>query len=231
MQYREGMCGRFTLHSRDRIKLKGLTALDLPFEPRYNIAPSQKIIAMGDFGHGPEARSLVWGLIPSWSTDGKGFINARAETIEDKPSFSESFRLRRCLIPADGFFEWKRTGREKRPFYFQLNDESTFAFAGIWDTWSNRGDVVTSCAIITTAANDLVGELHDRMPAILLPDFQDAWLDQKTNRAVLTEILKPFPSARMKTHPVSSNVNSPDNDSANLLVPVDAEMGTTARLF
>lgn len=225
------MCGRFTLHSRDRIQLKGFTALDLLFEARYNIAPSQEILTIADFGQGIEARMLTWGLIPSWSTDGKGFINARAETLEEKPSFSESFRLRRCLIPADGFFEWKRTGREKRPFYFQVDDEMPFAFAGIWDTWSNRGGVVTSCAIITTAANELVGELHDRMPAILVPEFHDAWVDPTTDREVLTRILKPFPSLRMKTHPVTSSVNSPDNDTADLLVRVDVEVGQTLSLF
>lgn len=225
------MCGRFTLHSRYRIKLKGLASLDLPFEARYNIAPSQSVLTIGDFGAGLEGRLMTWGLIPSWSTEGKGFINARAETLEEKPSFSESFRLRRCLIPADGFFEWKRTGREKRPFYFQVNDEMPFAFAGIWDTWSNRGDVVTSCAIITTASNELVAELHDRMPAILLDDFYDAWLDPTTDRAVLTRMLKPFPSFRMKKHPVSSTVNSPDNDSADLLVRVDTEVGQTLNLF
>jgi putative SOS response-associated peptidase YedK len=125
----------------------------------------------------------------------------------------------------------KRTGREKRPYYFQLQDESPFAFAGIWDTWSNRGDVVASCAIITTAANELVGELHDRMPAILLHELHDAWLDPKTDRAALTEVLKPFPSLRMKTHPVSSSVNSPDNDSVDLLVRVDTEVGQTLSLF
>ena len=128
-------------------------------------------------------------------------------------------------------FEWKRTGREKRPFYFQLDEEMPFAFAGIWDTWSNRDDVVTSCAIITTAANELVGELHDRMPAILLDKFQDAWLDPKTDRAALAEMLKPFPSLMMKTYPVSSSVNSPDNDRADLLVRVDTEVGKTLSLF
>jgi putative SOS response-associated peptidase YedK len=106
-----------------------------------------------------------------------------------------------------------------------------FAFAGIWDTWSNRGDEVTSCAIITTAANELVGELHDRMPAMLLHEFQNPWLDLKTDRTVLTGMLKPFPSLRMKTHPVSSLVNHPENDSAELLVRVEAEAGTTASLF
>ena len=225
------MCGRFTLHSRDRIRLKGLATLDLPFEARYNIAPSQRVLTIGDFGTGLEGRLTTWGLIPSWSTDGKGFINARSETLEEKPSFSESFRLRRCLIPADGFFEWKRTGREKRPFYFQVDDEVAFAFAGIWDTWSNRRDVVTSCAIITTEANELVGELHDRMPAILLNEFQDAWLDPRTDRTVLTEMLKPFPSLMMKTYPVSSSVNSPDNDRSDLLVRVDIEVGQTLSLF
>ena len=225
------MCGRFTLHSRDRIRLKGLATLDLPFEPRYNIAPSQSVLSIGDFGSGLEARLLTWGLIPSWSTDGKGFINARAETLEEKPSFSESFRVRRCLIPADGFFEWKRTGREKRPFYFQVDDEMPFAFAGIWDIWSNRGDAVTSCAIITTAANELVAELHDRMPAILLPEVQHAWLDPKTNRGVVKKMLAPFPSSKMKIQPVRSAVNYPENDSSELIERVDYEVGTTGRLF
>jgi putative SOS response-associated peptidase YedK len=203
----------------------------LPFEPRYNIAPSQKIIAVSDFGRGPEARVFLWGLVPSWSTDGKGFINARAETLEERPSFSESFRLRRCLIPADGFYEWKRSGKEKRPFYFQLNDESPLAFAGIWDTWSNRDEMVTSCAIITTAANDLIRELHDRMPAILLPDAHEAWLDRRTNRTELLRMLTPYPATRMKTYPVSRSVNSPDCDSADLLTRVDVERGTTLSLF
>jgi putative SOS response-associated peptidase YedK len=135
------------------------------------------------------------------------------------------------LIPADGFFEWERTGREKRPFYFQVDDEMPFAFAGIWDTRSNRDDVVSSCAIITTAANELIGQLHDRMPAILLREFHDAWLNPKTDRAVLTEMLKPFPSLMMKTYPVSNRVNSPDNDTADLLVRVDIEVGQTLSLF
>jgi putative SOS response-associated peptidase YedK len=225
------VCGRYTLHSRDRIRLKGAPALDLPFAPRYNIAPSQTIITIVDFGRGPELRPMIWGLIPSWSSDGKGFINARAETLEQKPSFSESFRFRRCLILADGFFEWKRTGREKQPYYFQLHDESPFVFAGIWDAWNNRREVVTSCAIITTAANELVGELHDRMPAILLHEFQDAWLDPRTDRTVLREMLKPFPFLRMKSYPVGSSVNSTDNDAPDLIARVDVEANKTLSLF
>ncbi|HKZ76786.1 MAG TPA: SOS response-associated peptidase, partial [Pyrinomonadaceae bacterium] len=134
LRYRlEVMCGRFTLRSRDRVNLKGLSTSELPFEARYNIAPGQTILAIADFGHGAELTSFVWGLIPSWSNDGKGFINARCETLEAKPSFSESFQQRRCLIPSDGFFEWRRLGKSKQPFYLQLMDESPFAFAGIWD--------------------------------------------------------------------------------------------------
>jgi len=225
------MCGRFTLHSRDRIKIKGFTSLDLPFEARYNIAPSQQILTIADFGRGIETRMLTWGLIPSWSVDGKGFINARAETLEEKPSFSESFRLRRCLIPADGFFEWKRSGREKRPFYFYSRDEEPVMFAGLWDTWRTRGELITSCAIITTAANELVSELHDRMPAILSAHFHEAWLGPKTDRLELLGMLTPFPALKMNTHPVSTSVNSPDNDTLDLLARVDVEVGQTLSLF
>ena len=225
------MCGRFTLHSSRRIKLEGGRNLDLPLEPRYNIAPSQNVLTIGEFGAGLEARLLTWGLIPSWSTDGKGFINARAETLEEKPSFSESFRLRRCLIPADGFFEWKRAGREKQPFYFQLHDGLPFAFAGIWDTWSNRGELVTSCAILTTAANELIGELHDRMPVILLPDAYASWLDPKAASASLRQMLTPIPASKMTSYRVSSAVNHPGNESKRLIVRVDNEVGTTPSLF
>jgi putative SOS response-associated peptidase YedK len=225
------MCGRFTLHSRDRVKLKGLATLDLLFEARYNIAPSQQILAIADFGKGIEARMLHWGLIPSWSIDGKGFINARAETLEKKPSFSDSFRLRRCLIPADGFFEWRSVGRSKQPHYFQLSDESQFALAGIWDQWRNAQSSITSCAIITTAANELVEPLHDRMPAILKPDSYDVWLDLKTDPAVLEKLLAPSPASKMKSHPVSRAVNAPENDSEELIERVDAEVGITPSLF
>jgi len=135
------------------------------------------------------------------------------------------------LIPADGFFEWKRTGREKRPFYFQVQDESPFAFAGIWDNWKNRDQSIISCAIITTAPNELVKELHDRMPAILLPEFYKAWLDLNTDRAELQHLLTPVPASKMKMYPVSSAVNSPDNEGIGLVQHVEFESGTTPSLF
>ena len=225
------MCGRYTLHARDRIRLKVLPAQELQFEPRYNIAPSQHVLVIGNFGRGIEGRLVQWGLVPAWSIDGKAFINARAETLEEKPSFSESFRYRRCLIPADGFFEWKRSGREKRPFYICSQDEESLMFAGIWDMWRNRDAVITSCAIITTAANEVVGELHDRMPAILPPDVHEAWLDRRTNRTELLRMLVPFPAAKTKTYPVGRNVNQPEIDTPELITRVDAEVGTTMSLF
>ena len=229
------MCGRFTLKSPERIKLARRNAANLPpLFPRYNIAPSQTVLALADFGNGPELSPLTWGLIPSWSKDSKGFINARSETIETKPSFSESFQRRRCLIPADGFFEWKRTGKAKQPFYFQLNDESVFAFAGVWDRWTKDAGSnvsIVSCAIITTEANEILNPIHDRMPVILHPELHDTWLDPRTGSAELKELLSPFPASEMKSHPVGSGVNHPENDSAELVVRVDAEAGTTPSLF
>jgi putative SOS response-associated peptidase YedK len=225
------MCGRFTLQSANKIRLRKFRPPELSFEPRYNIAPSQDVLVIADFGNGPEARMLSWGLIPSWSSDGRGFINARSETLEEKRSFSESFRFRRCLIPADGFFEWKRRGKERRPYYIQSVHEGPMMFAGVWDTWRGRGGAITSCAIITTPANDLIGELHDRMPAILVPEFQDAWLDPRTSRTELLQMLTPFSSAEMKMHPVSNRVNSVNNDSPELVDPVETEVGETLSLF
>jgi putative SOS response-associated peptidase YedK len=135
------------------------------------------------------------------------------------------------LIPAEGFFEWKRTGRVKEPYYFQLNDESTFAFAGIWDRWEHNQVSIVSCAIITTAANELLSPIHDRMPVILRQQSYDAWLALRTPPATLKEMLLPFPASDMKIHPVSSSVNHPENDSADLICRVEAEPGTIPSLF
>jgi len=225
------MCGRYTLRTRDRINLKGSSPLELPFEARYNIAPGQSVWAIAALGSGPELTSFVWGLIPSWSSDGKGFINARSETLEERPSFSESFQQRRCLIPADGFFEWRRLGCSRQPFYLQLKDESPFAFAGIWDQWNQGEKSISSCAIITTTGNELVAPLHDRMPVILAPESYDVWLDPNTSVPALKKLLSPFPSLRMMSHPVSSAVNYPENDNDQLIKRMDVEVGTTPSLF
>src|SRR5436190_11198161 len=151
------MCGRFTLKSPGRTKFDGVNRSHLPpLFPRYNIAPSQGVLAIVQREAEREAVFLQWGLIPSWSKEPKGFINARAETLPEKPSFSESFQRRRCLIPADGFYEWKRTGRARQAFFFQMKDDAPFAFAGVWDEWQKDGVSIKSCAIVTTTANALL---------------------------------------------------------------------------
>ncbi len=156
------MCGRSTLKSPGRTKFDGVNRSHLPpLFPRYNIAPSKSVLAIIERNAEPEAALLQWGLIPSWSKEAKGFINARAETLERKPSFSESFLRRRCLIPADGFYEWKKSGSWKQPYYFQMKDEGPFAFAGIWDQWRGDETSIDSCAIITTTANELLAPIHN----------------------------------------------------------------------
>ena len=185
------MCGRFTLRHPRRVRSWGVPSADL-FEllPRFNIAPGQKIWALTAAGSNVELKQFDWGLVPSWSKEAAGLINARAETLEEKPSFSDSFQTRRCLIPADGFYEWKRRGQTGSPT-FQLQDESLFAFAGIWDQWS-AGDTRSSPRDHYTIANDLLGPIHDRMPVILQPESHDLWLDARTPAAELKRVLNPF---------------------------------------
>jgi putative SOS response-associated peptidase YedK len=221
------MCGRFTLKTAPRVKLAGVHISDLPFEARYNIAPTQEVFVVADLGSGLELTKLAWGLIPARSTDAKILINARSETIDVKPSFSDSFRRRRCLILADGFFEWKRSGKSKQPFYIQMKDQSPFAFAGIWD----RCGTQRSCAIVTTTANKLLEPIHQRMPVILPEETYRFWLDPRTDVASLREMLAPLPESAMSSHPVSTAVNSAQNDSPELVDREDCEVGTQPSLF
>jgi putative SOS response-associated peptidase YedK len=227
------MCGRFTLRSPGRIKFDAKRETPPPLlAPRFNIAPSQDVLTvMSDDSH----RALVparWGLIPSWSKEPKGFINARSETLEQKPSFSKSFEKRRCLIPADGFYEWKRNGKSKQPYYFQLRDEAPFAFAGLWDVWQKDGVSIMSCSIITTTASELLATIHDRMPVIFHPEAQDAWLRNDAKPSELKRLLIPFPASAMKGHPVSQQVNRAQVEDAQLVEPVDlSQEGTNLTLF
>jgi len=223
------MCGRYTLRSVDRIRiaLANRPHLDA-LVPRYNISPTQPVIALTTPEH---AEELVWGLIPSWSKERKPIINARAETLESRASFSESFQRRRCLILADGFYEWRRAGKAKQPFFFQLKDGRAFAFAGIWDRWRNGETSIKSCAIITTDANELLTPVHDRMPVILREESYELWLNEQVSTSELKKLLEPFPSEDMKSHPVSSQVNYSDIDNEDLVKRVDAEVGTTPSLF
>jgi putative SOS response-associated peptidase YedK len=223
------MCGRFTLRSVDRIRiaLENRVQLD-QVVPRYNIAPTQPVITLTTKDNLEE---LIWGLIPNWSKEPTPIINARAETLEEKSSFKESFERRRCLILADGFYEWRRTGKAKQAFFFQLKDGRTFAFAGLWDKWRRNETTIKSCAIITTDANDLLTPIHDRMPVILSEEAYDLWLDSRVSPAELKKLLEPFPSEEMESWPVSSRVNSSEKDGPDLIERVDVEVGTTPSLF
>ena len=219
------MCGRYALTSPPGVIAQRFNLLWVPeFSAHYNIAPSQMIPVVRDTGQGPELTLLKWGLIPSWAKDptiGAKLINARAETLADKPAFRSAYRRRHCLIPADAFYEWKPLAGRKQPYCIRIADQAPFAMAGLWEHWVNPpGEPVDTCTIITTDANTLVGELHNRMPAILAPADYAAWLDAGNAKA--QELLKPFPSDRMTVYPVSLRVNSVKNDDAQCLAPLAA---------
>ena len=226
------MCGRFTLRKWDRNKIRGIDWCDLEgFVPRYNIAPSQDVLTVVRRGSNSEAKFVQWGLIPSWSKEAKAFINARVETIDEKPSFKESFEKRRCLIWADGFYEWERNGKISQPYYFQMKDAAPFAFAGIWDRWQVEDRSITSCAIITTTANELLAKIHTRMPVILRPESFALYLNEESRAADLKDVLIPFPSDQMMSHPVGYDVNDAKIDHEHLLRPVEPNIGVNLRLF
>ena len=186
--------------------------------PNYNVAPSQEVAAIVEGGGGERRLELLrWGLIPAWADDpgiGSRMINARSETAAEKPSFRKAFKERRCLIPADGFYEWQKTNGGKQPYHLKMRDGRLFAFAGLWESW--KGDEegeIRSCTILTTDANDLVGEVHHRMPVILPPETYDLWLDPAVREAEqLLSVLLPYPTEDMEAYPVSRRVNNPSND-------------------
>ena len=217
------MCGRFSITiNQEELKAHLSTNYNVAnfsavFKlPRFNIAPGQEIIAIINDGNNNRVGHLKWGFIPSFAKDEKiGFsmINAKSETIDEKISFRQSFQNRRCLILADSFYEWKRVGKDKTPMRIKKIDGKIFAMAGIWNTYTRPDGVkVHSCAIITTSANKLVGEIHDRMPVILNKEDQKVWLNQVSDTIALKALLKPYPEAEMEAYQVSSIVNNAAND-------------------
>ena len=224
------MCGGFTLRTpKERIKKEFGLHEEPPVEARYNIAPTQSILAVREIADERESVLLKWGLIPSWAKDDSmsaRLINARSETAAEKPAFREAFKRSRCIIPADGFYEWKREGKGKQPFFFSLRDERLFGFAGLWDRWKNEdGKVIESCTILTTEANEALRPVHDRMPVILHPETYGEWLvDDMRSTISLRELLRPYPSTEMIAYPVSADVNSPRNQGEELIsrLPVNS---------
>lgn len=227
------MCGRFTLTATPDQIQKSFPGIAVPpqLTPRYNIAPTQPIAVIPNDGRNT-VDFFVWGLIPSWAKDpaiGNQMINARAETLAEKPSFRNAYKRRRCLILADGFFEWKRVvsddkpkGTGKIPHYITLSNHQPFAFAGLWEQWfSPDGSEVKSATIITTEPNEWMAQLHNRMPAILRPQDYARWLEPgERTPADLQPLLAPYPAGEMTCYPVSTLVNSPANDVPAVVSPL-----------
>ena len=201
---------------------------DEDWGPRYNIAPTQPVPVIRQHPREPvRDLSLVrWGLVPSWAKDTSAaarMINARSETAAAKPVFRDALRFRRCLVPADGFYEWSRTGKAKQPYCFEVNDGELFAFAGLWDRWRDpNGTAVETCSILTTAPNAVTAPVHDRVPVILDPDSYDLWLDPgMNNAAAASEMLKPYDARAMQCYPISTRINSVANDDEECSRPVE----------
>jgi len=215
------VCGRFTLFNLADLVDAYPYAFGEDVEPRYNIAPSQSILAIIDDG-GRQVRRFRWGLLPFWMNQmSSGLINARGETVHQKPSFKRGFTDRRCLIPADGFYEWRDEEGDKRPYRFTLKERKVFAFAGLWDPWTSPdGETINTCAIITTKSNEVVRSVHHRMPVILPRDSECTWLDDEADTRSLKELLVPYTGEPMKASPVSSRMNSPMNDDPGILEPL-----------
>ncbi|GCE10954.1 SOS response-associated peptidase [Tengunoibacter tsumagoiensis] len=224
------MCGRFTLsHDAQTIAQTILNPrmvkvpASFKLSAHYNIAPTQDIVAILNQEE-PQLDFLRWGLIPSWAKEesiGSKMINARAETLAEKPSFKRLLHSKRCLIVADGFYEWSQEAgsKHKTPMYITLEDQEPFAFAGLWDVWKDStGQAVRTCTIITTEPNELMQSIHNRMPVLLPREARDAWIDPRMHdEQALLHLLKPYPSSAMVARPVSRLVNDPRNDSVEVL--------------
>jgi putative SOS response-associated peptidase YedK len=214
------MCGRFTqTQSVPKISQEfGVAQVSCDLGPSYNIAPTQKVaVIITD-----SVKQLVpvrWGLVPSWAKDisiGSKMINARAETITEKASYRNAFKKRRCLVVADGFYEWQNLGGTKRPVYIRLKSGKPFGFAGLYEVWNSpEGEAITTCTIVTTEANEIMEPIHERMPVIIPKQDEDVWLDPATqDQGLLLKLLKPYPAEEMEAYPVSKRVNSPKNNTA-----------------
>lgn len=224
------MCGRFTLRAPASVIAEQFSLFDLPsLSPRYNIAPTQTVAVVRQVGEsggaGRELVNLRWGLIPHWAKDpaiGNRMINARSESVAEKPAYRTALRRRRCLVAADGFYEWQPGGRRKQPYFIHMKDDRPFGFAGLWETWEGpENSYIESCTIITTDANALMAPIHDRMPVIVDPKDYGLWLDTSVqDPAPLLPLLRPFQGDLLVAEPIGTRVNSPANDDAACIAPL-----------
>ncbi|HEY0321398.1 MAG TPA: SOS response-associated peptidase [Pyrinomonadaceae bacterium] len=217
------MCGRFT-QRQPVAKLRKEFGVEevLEVEACYNIAPTQDVLGVHESPDGRQMTFYKWGLIPSWAKDasmGARLINARSETVTEKPAFRQAFKQRRCIIPADGFYEWQRTEGRKQPFFCRMRDESPFGFAGLWERWEGDGaQVINSCTILTTEANEVLRPVHGRMPVILHLEDYELWLDTDVRKLDLVkEAMKPYPPREMIGYAVGISINSPRSQGAQLI--------------
>jgi putative SOS response-associated peptidase YedK len=224
------MCGRYTLHSRADVIAETFGVHVSPTLPeRFNIAPSQQVLAvrLNPEVHQRELAALRWGLIPFWADDpsiGNRTANARSETVAEKPSFRRAFKSQRCLLVADGFYEWQETNGKKQPYYITLKDCRPFGLAGLWECWEKQGELIESCTILTTDANETMSAIHDRMPVIIPPDKYSLWLDPAQHDGKkLSGLLRPFDSGEMAAYPVSTFVNNAKHDSAQCIEPAERQ--------
>lgn len=213
------MCGRFSLHTaesriREAFNLEHTGLLEL--KPRYNIAPSQDIPVIRKTDTVREMSMARWGLVPGWSKESRSkysTINARIESVAEKPAYRTPFKRQRCLIPADGFYEWKQLDGNKVPHHIRMRDSCVFAFAGLWDRWEASDDIIESCTIIVMPSNEVMQPIHERMPAIIAPAYYDCWLDSGvTDKQEIMQCLTSAPSSQLTAYPVSTWVNSPGNN-------------------
>lgn len=223
------MCGRFALIVSGEAVAEQFELAETPFlAPRYNIAPTQPVAAVRLTPHSAqrELTHFHWGLIPSWAKDASmsaRMINARSETVSDKPAFRVAFKRRRCLIPASGFYEWQKQGSGKQPIFIQAQDGGLLALAGLWETWPMPdGGEIDSCTILTTEPNELMAPIHNRMPVIIEPADYDLWLDPGDRPEDGLHLLRPYPAHKMTFYPVSTHVNTPRNDDPQCIDPLTA---------
>lgn len=221
------MCGRFVLTVNPEVVQTAFDLTTMPpiMSPRFNVAPTQPVAVISN-ENPHELTFYKWGLIPSWSKDpsiGSKMINARSESAAEKPSFRSAFKRRRCIIPADGFYEWRQHGGDKTPMFIHMKDQEVFGMAGLWEIWhSPDGGEIRTCSILTTDANEFMQTIHNRMPVILHKEDYNLWLSPNEEPAgVLQELMKPYSGDELTAYPVSKMVNKPSNDTPDLIQPVD----------
>jgi putative SOS response-associated peptidase YedK len=227
------VCNRFKSSRDNRFLAERFQVFDEiegHYQPRFNVAPTQPVATVREVSGKRKIAMMRWGLIPSWASGtSNGNFNARSESVTTTPSFRDLVHSNRCLIPADGFYEWQQMGSIKQPFAFEIGAADPFAFAGLWDEWNQGGEIIKSCTILTTEANSFVAEIHDRMPVIIPSEKYDLWLNGNEDEALA--LLRPFDATAMRRYPVSTRLNNSQNDDPEIANPIELAVPAQGTLF